>query len=383
MMLVFAGGATTRSLGRRILLFTSSAWAQAEVLPSETKLRRENERLQSTIQRLRSELGERDREAARQRKEAGAQSRQIDALRRERNLAERDRHEARLRAYSLAEELQRQETRLKAGEQDLAQRKAAIEKELKESQTRVEDFQRQLSEERKGTMETAIVRDDTPRKTPSSPKKLRVSPLTDPVGETSPDAPRSAAAGQRRDRLRLAEIQRDLDLERERRVTLEHEVQRLTAESNAQEQLQSLNRSLQDARAQVLVLSNRLTDERRGRENLEVALAQVRKAVSVEGNLSDPASWKRLVEIMESRRTEADRLSAELRMANEAIVRLKGEIEAQGSSEDTSRLLATLEAENQKLRLSLSIAEKTNQNLRGKAALAERLAEMLYSGPNQ
>ncbi len=373
-----SGGAMIR--GRDFSLVTT-VWAQSASSESpEGTLRRENERLRATVERLRADLTMRDGQLEQQRQQAQALSRQMDAVRRERNVAERERHQARLRAYSLASELERQAARLKAEEQDLAQRKTAIDGEVKKSQTRIQDLEQQLVAERKRSSESAPSRSD-PVSTTSRPE---VAAPSNPSSRTTESgAAPSARATKRSEATRVADLERELDIEREQRATLEQEVQRLAAESNAQQQLEELNRSLQGARAQVLVLSNHLADERRERESLEVALVQIRKAAGVQGNSNDPASWKRLVEVMESRRAEADRLAAELRAANEAIVRLKGEIEAHGSSEEAGRMLAALEAENQKLRAAVSAAEEANRSLRGKADLAERLAEMLYSGSGQ
>lgn len=363
--------------GRDFSLVTA-VWAQP--MPQESSegtLRRENERLRATVERLRVDLTKRDRELEQHRQQSQSLSRQLNSVLRERNIAERERHQARLRAYSLAGELERQGDKLKAEEQNLARRKAATDDEVKKHQARIRDLEQQLIAERKRPPEPA-----EPRANPSpvtfKPKAL-LSPKPSIQTVESDPAP-SAKAIERSEPRRVGDLERELDLEREQRATLEQEVQRLAAESNAQQQLEEVNRSLQGARAQVLVLSNHLADERRERESLEVALAQIRKAAGVQGNSNDPASWKRLVEVMESRRAEADRLSAELREANEAIVRLKGEIEAHGSSEEASRMLAALETENQRLHAAVAAAEAANQSLRGKAELAERLAEMLYSG---
>lgn len=374
----FLSGAMLR--GQNFSLVTA-VWAQPGSPESpEGSLRRENERLRATVERLRADVTKRDRQLEQERQQTQALSRQMDAIRRERNVAERERHQARLRAYSLAGDLERLGEKLKTEEQDLAKRKTAIDDEVKKNQARIQDLEQQLVAEHKRSPEPAA-----PRADPSpATSKPEAPPSPHPsIQAIESDSGPSVRSTERSETHRVADLERELDVEREQRATLEQEVQRLAAESNAQQQLEELNRSLQGARAQVLVLSNRLADERRERESLEVALAQIRKAAGVQGNSNDHASWKRLVEVMESRRAEADRLSAELRAANEAIVRLKGEIEAHGSSEEAGRMLAALEAENQKLRAAVSAAEAANQSLRGKAELAERLAEMLYSGSDR
>ena len=64
------------------------------------------------------------------------------------------------------------------------------------------------------------------------------------------------------------------------------------------------------------------------------------------------------------------------------IVRLKGRLEASGSPEGEDKLLADLEKDNESLRSALKAAEEANQALRGKAEMAQRLADMVYGkGP--
>jgi hypothetical protein len=71
-------------------------------------------------------------------------------------------------------------------------------------------------------------------------------------------------------------------------------------------------------------------------------------------------------------------LAAQLKDANEIIVRLKGRLEASGSPEGHDKLLADLQKDNQTLRDALQAAEQANEALRGKAEMAQRLAEMVY-----
>lgn len=359
------------------------AWAQAPSQTTETMLRRENDRLQSTIQQLRAKLAERDRDSARQRQAAEALKRQIDSLRHERNVAERERHQARVRAHTLADELKRQEEWIAARERKLDRKKTSTEAELKNSRARIEELQDQLLQEHQRVAEAVSKSREVPGTATNLKTTIPLSRSARAVETSSSHGYETTGAEESHDSVRFAELQRELDQERDRRATLEREVERLTAESGEQDQLHALNRSLQEARAQLLVLGHQLADEQKRRESLEVFLLDIRKAAGLELNPSDPSSWKELAEIIEERRAEAERLAAELRKVEETIVRLKGEIEAQGPGEDAKRLLVTLEAENQKLRTALSSAEETNRKLRGKADLAERLAEMLYSASGE
>jgi chromosome segregation ATPase len=178
-----------------------------------------------------------------------------------------------------------------------------------------------------------------------------------------------------------ADLREQLSVERERRETLEQEIQRLTASGNTEEKFVEVWKALQSARSEILVLSNQLTDERKNRENLEVTLERIQRESGGEarGN-SDVA--QRLAETLNQRRAEADRLSEQLRNANEIIVRLKGRLEVTESSAGENKVLGDLDKENKDLRDALKAAQEANTTLRAKAEMAERLAEMVYGkGP--
>jgi chromosome segregation ATPase len=174
-----------------------------------------------------------------------------------------------------------------------------------------------------------------------------------------------------------ADLREQLSLERERRETLEQEIQRLTASGLTEEKFVEVWKALQSARSEILVLSNQLTDERKSRENLEVTLARVQRESG--GEAQSPNDFvRRLAETLNERRAEADRLGAQLKDANEIIVRLKGRLEATGSPAEENKILSDLDKENTDLRDALKAAQEANTSLRAKAEMAERLAEMVY-----
>jgi DNA repair exonuclease SbcCD ATPase subunit len=176
----------------------------------------------------------------------------------------------------------------------------------------------------------------------------------------------------------VSSLQHELDVERENRATLEQEIQRLLSESRPPEQLQAVTQSLDGARAQLLLLNQRLAEEQRARESLEVALERVRQTAGV----APGADWlDRFDATMRERRAQGERLQEELRNAHEAIVELKAKLEAQeqrppetGTNQETQ----SLEAEVAKLREALRKAEQANADLRTQAELAGRLADLLY-----
>jgi hypothetical protein len=168
-------------------------------------------------------------------------------------------------------------------------------------------------------------------------------------------------------------------VERERRETLEEEVKRLSTSGNSDDRFVEVWNALQSARSEILVLGNQLAEERKDREDLEIALARTQQDPA---NKSNKDVARRLAETLNDRRSQADRLAAQLKDANEIIVRLKGRLEASGSPEGHDKLLAELQKDNETLRDALQAAEQANEALRGKAEMAQRLAEMVYGkGP--
>jgi chromosome segregation ATPase len=178
-----------------------------------------------------------------------------------------------------------------------------------------------------------------------------------------------------------ADLREQLSVERERRETLEQEIQRLTASGNTEEKFVEVWKALQSARSEILVLSNQLTDERKNRENLEVTLERIQRESDGEARGNRDVA-RQLAETLNQRRAEADRLSEQLKNANEIIVRLKGRLEATESSAGENKVLGDLDKENKDLRDALKAAQEANTTLRAKAEMAERLAEMVYGkGP--
>jgi DNA repair exonuclease SbcCD ATPase subunit len=175
------------------------------------------------------------------------------------------------------------------------------------------------------------------------------------------------------------DLREQLSVERERRETLEEEVKRLTSTGSSDEKFTEVWNALQSAHSEILVLSNQLAEERKSREDLEEALARTQLEPGTQSN-TDLA--KRLAQTLTDRRSEAARLAAQLKEANEMIVRLKGRLEASGSPEAESKMLTELQKDNETLRTALKAAEEANDALREKAEMAQRLAEMVYGkGP--
>jgi chromosome segregation ATPase len=177
----------------------------------------------------------------------------------------------------------------------------------------------------------------------------------------------------------VTSLRQELDVERENRTTLEEEIQRLISESRSPGQVDTMARSLEGARAVILVLNQRLADEQKARETLEVAIERVRRSAG----LAPGQDWiDRFESTMKERREQADRLQKEIRDANEAIVALRGKLEAaRPDAAIDPAALAELETENSHLRQALDGAQQANSDLRAQAELASRLAELLYGEP--
>jgi chromosome segregation ATPase len=174
------------------------------------------------------------------------------------------------------------------------------------------------------------------------------------------------------------ELRRLLELERERRATLEGELVRLSASGEVAERYRESWQGLQSARADLLVLSQRLEDEQRKRQELEAEVARARSAVA--GSSDDgEAPLERLVAVADDHGRETERLERELRDATEEVVRLKGRLETIDSAQSAGPVLKELHEENEKLRISLRGAETKLAQLENQAALAKRLAELIYS----
>jgi hypothetical protein len=216
---------------------------------------------------------------------------------------------------------------------------------------------------------------------PSEPEQAKeLASAGDPGLKNAVELPSGAGADDAtEDPAATKDLQEQLSVERERRETLEDEVKRLTTSGNFDDRFVEVWNALQSARSEILVLSNRLAEERKDREDLEIALARTQEDPA---NKSNKDLAQRLAQTLNDRRSEADRLAAQLKDANEIIVRLKGRLESSGSPEGQDRLLADLQKDNETLRDALQAAEQANEALRGKAEMAQRLAEMVYGkGP--
>lgn len=171
-------------------------------------------------------------------------------------------------------------------------------------------------------------------------------------------------------------LQHELDVERENRATLEQEIQRLASELRSVDQIQAASQSLDGARAEVLVLNQRLAEEQQAREALEVTIERVRQAAGV----APGKDWlDRFQTTMKERQEQVERLQEELHKANEAIVALKGRLESAGREASSGGAdTAKLEGEIKTLTDALQAAHQANADLRTQAELASRLAELLY-----
>lgn len=221
-----------------------------------------------------------------------------------------------------------------------------------------------------GSIETAL------RKAKSE-QLTRTASLTQPMNGPTDPPPASESPAALDGEQSGADLREQLSLERERRETLEREVQRLTANGNAEEKFVEGWKALQSARSEILILSNQLADERRNREGLEVALARMKQENGGEAQSTNEFA-ERLARTLSERRAEADRLAEELKNANEVIVRLKGRLEANESPTADNKILADLDRENKELRDAIKAAEEANRKLQDKADMAQRLAEMVY-----
>jgi hypothetical protein len=180
-----------------------------------------------------------------------------------------------------------------------------------------------------------------------------------------------------RDAALVISLRHELDVERENRATLEREIERLVSAARFPEPSPALSRSLDDARAEILLLNERLAHEHRAREALEITVARVRRIAEI-GAGDD---WvDRFETTMNERREQAERLQEELHNANESIVSLKSKLEtAAGSAPPPAEDVRGLEDDVKKLRDALQTAQQANADLRAQAELAARLAELLYA----
>jgi chromosome segregation ATPase len=263
--------------------------------------------------------------------------------------------EARLREY---------EIRLVAHRRELMQREAALE------------AARRRINELTGAQATKASNRVAEKDQIPAPEGTSVNP---PAPTPQPSTSQPEIAREQRDMDLVTSLRQELDAERENRTTLEEEIQRLISDSRSPGQVDTMARSLEGARAVILVLNQRLADEQKARETLEVAIERVRRSAG----LAPGQDWiDRFESTMKERREQADRLQKELRDANEAIVALRGKLEAaRPDATIDPAALQELETENSRLRQALDGAQQANSDLRTQAELASRLAELLYGEP--
>src|SRR5262249_62419075 len=128
-------------------------------------------------------------------------------------------------------------------------------------------------------------------------KKLETAGPNQPMTSESVGAVASAKTVE--DPAVATDLREQLSVEREQRETLEEEVKRLTATGSSDEKFTEVWNALQSARSQILVLSNQLAEERKSREELEVALARTQPESGAQSN-TDVA--KRLAQTLTDRR---------------------------------------------------------------------------------
>jgi len=311
----------------------------AEKRTSQSKL----EALQSVLQNTRSAGAELHAELDDARRQNTDLSRQVAAL----NEAVRKVHDLRTKY---------QEKALQLHEPAPVR---SVDREIHEQRSQQSSIATELRSARSELLTGAVPVNQTMSVAPTPRPAVAQTPL---VAETDPAA---------------ADLREQLTVERERRETLEQEIQRLTVSGNTEEKFVEVWQALQSARSEILVLSNQLTDERKSRENLEVTLARIQRESGGEAQPANDVAG-RLAETLNERRAEADRLGTQLKNANEIIVRLKGRLEATGSPVEENKILGDLDKENTDLRDALKAAQEANTSLRAKAEMAERLAEMVY-----
>jgi hypothetical protein len=266
-----------------------------------------------------------------------------------------------------------------------AEQQEGTERLLQEYEIRLSAHRRELLA-RESELEAAKRRiaelGGTPRPE-AAPTSVSDDERQEPPLAVSTIAPPTPAPAGGADEALVSSLQQELDVERENRATLEQEIQRLLSASSQPEELHAVAQSLDGARAQILLLNQRLAEEQRARESLEVSVERARNAAGV----APGPDWVERFEVaMRERRTQAERLQEELRNANEAIVQLKSKLEGQGDPPPEAAPVAAavtdtrgLEDEVAKLRESLRNAQQANADLRAQSELAGRLADLLYS----
>jgi chromosome segregation ATPase len=190
-------------------------------------------------------------------------------------------------------------------------------------------------------------------------------------------SPNEAEPRAERDAALVISLRHELDVERENRATIERELERLVSAARFPERSLAVSRSLDDARAEIMLLNERLAHEHRARESLEITVTRVRRIVEI-GAGDD---WvDRFEATMNERREQAERLQEELHNANESIVSLKSKLETAAVSAPAPAVdVRGLEDDVKKLRDALQTAQQANADLRAQAELAARLAELLYA----
>jgi chromosome segregation ATPase len=352
------------SLGRREQELRE-ALAEIEALSAEGKeASGKASRLAAELQDLRKTLAKRDDERLRRSKEKEALEATGRSLRSE--LAG-----ARRQNQDIARKLE--------GLRSVESRRHTLEHELQRQTYRIRELEQTRVDRRELARLRALTVDLT-RKVDGA-EKVRAASAREVQSLVSPSEPApavvvAAVAGEGGE---PAGLRRELDVERQRRETLEKEVARLSTNAHSESLYRETWKALQAARAEVLVLQNRLAEEQQRREAVEAAVERGRElAAKAEGDGESDDRLRRLIESSAAQRAESDHLQKDLADANEAIVRLKGRLEGIHTPEGSAEAAEQLVDENAKLRAALTKAEGTVATLQQKAELAERLAEIVY-----
>jgi chromosome segregation ATPase len=253
---------------------------------------------------------------------------------------------------------------------------AGLRVELDEARQKNAELSRRVGELKADVLRVHALREKYMKQELESPGVVPESSGDQKIAEPSPQAGEAMEMPSVADTDSTQEdLREQLSTERERRETLEQEIQRLTASGDAEQKFLEAWKALQVARSEILVLSTQLNDERKNRENLEIKLAHLQDGNET-ATTSDAA--QQLGDTLQQRREEAERLAEQLKSANEIIVRLRGRLEATSSPAAESQLISDLDKENTDLRDALKTAQEANTSLRAKAEMAEHLAEMVY-----
>lgn len=198
-------------------------------------------------------------------------------------------------------------------------------------------------------------------------------------GEAPPDQQNEAAATDQVSAMQLAELQRQLGEERQKRAELERDLESLKVETSSGPFENRLQGDLEEARAQIQRLEAALQVERQARVRMarEYEELESRSAVSAaaqpttgEDSAVVRANQDRLLATMRRQIEESEQREKDLR---DALTAVQGE-DAVG----LAMTVADLEAENDALLVRLDEEHVQNEELATKLRAAMRTADMIF-----